>query len=149
MKIQTLSVILLPLWLSCAVSISEANEHQENEGKMLAERRVQGSGTMQLQAASSASELVSYLVLTTGDIEVQNIVSSGHITQCAALYTQGLNLGYLFKKGPDNELETDVNGDYIPTTTSDKQISFLIIANYLYGTNTYHLSINQRQNLNR
>jgi hypothetical protein len=35
--------------------------------------------------------------------------------ECAALYTQGHQLGTLYKKGPDNELLKDASGNYIPT----------------------------------
>ena len=71
-------------------------------------------GILQFQYVP-ASELVSNLISTSGDIEIQSIVSSSHITECAALYTQGHMLGNLFKKGPNNELLKDASGNYVPT----------------------------------
>jgi hypothetical protein len=71
-------------------------------------------GIMQFQYVP-ASTLVSNLISATGDIEIQQIVSSSHITECAALYSQGYQLGTLFKKGADNELLKDASGNYIPT----------------------------------
>jgi hypothetical protein len=69
---------------------------------------------MQFQS-TSATELVANLISSTGDVEIRQIESSRHIMQCAALYTQGHQLGYLFQKGADNELLKDASGNYIPT----------------------------------
>jgi hypothetical protein len=71
-------------------------------------------GIIQFQSVP-ASTLVNNLISATGDIEINSIVASSHITECAALYTKGHQLGTLFKKGPNNELLKDANGNYIPT----------------------------------
>lgn len=69
---------------------------------------------MQFQS-TTASNLIANLLSNHGDIEIRQIASSSHITQCAALFSQGHKLGYLYQKGPDNELLKDATGKYIPT----------------------------------
>jgi hypothetical protein len=69
---------------------------------------------MQFQS-TTAADLVANIISATGDVEIRQIVSSSHITECAALYTHGHTLGYLYQKGPDYELLKDSNGKYIPT----------------------------------
>ena len=63
----------------------------------------------------NATTLVSNLISTESEyqIEINNVVASSHIESCAALFTRGHTLGYLYQKDPiTNDLITDTNGSF-------------------------------------
>ena len=75
---------------------------------------------MQFTTAVSKEQVVASLIASNGDVEFKDVVSTGNLAACAALYTGGHTMGTLMKRGPgpDYELVQDGQGNYIPTTTN-------------------------------
>ncbi|KAL3798635.1 hypothetical protein ACHAW5_001279 [Stephanodiscus triporus] len=74
---------------------------------------------MQFTTNRTKEQLVQALIASNGDVEFKDVVSTSNVGDCGALYTGGHTLGNLMQRGPgpDYALETDANGNYIPTTT--------------------------------
>lgn len=75
---------------------------------------------MQFTTGITKEQLVNSLIATNGDIEFRNIRDTGNLASCGALYTGGETLGTLYQRGPgpDYELITDAEGNYVPTSTN-------------------------------
>ena len=75
---------------------------------------------MQFTTGITKEQVVASLIASNGDVEFMGVEATGNLAACAALYTGGHTLGTLMERGPgpDYELATDVQGNYIPTTTN-------------------------------